>query len=85
MLVDFVGPLSVSKEIMYFNQVLKVVSQGIICGLIKDPKLSLTKSYKLIGDPEKIKLPESRINTIIENGGMCDVVIDGSEIKFNEV
>jgi hypothetical protein len=36
----------------------------------------------LIGDPDKIKLPEVRINNIIENGGICDVTLEGSEIKF---
>jgi hypothetical protein len=56
-----------------------------VLSLIKDPKLSLTKSYKLVGEPDKVKLPEARINTIIENGGICDVIIDGAELKFTTV
>jgi len=61
----------------------KVVCENeTVLSLIKTPKLTLTKSYKLIGDPDKIKLPEARINNIIENGGICDVTLDGSEIKF---
>jgi len=64
----------------------KVVCENeTVLSLVKDPKLTLTKSYKLVGDPDKVKLPESRINNIIENGGMCDVTIEGSEIKFMTV
>ena len=29
-----------------------------------------------------VNIPESRINDIILNGGICDVVIEGSELKF---
>jgi hypothetical protein len=39
----------------------------------------------LVGEPDKVKLPEARINTIIENGGICDVIIDGAELKFTTV
>lgn len=64
----------------------KVVCENeTVLSLIKDPKLSLTKSYKLVGEPDKVKLPEARINTIIENGGICDVIIDGAELKFTTV
>ena len=62
-----------------------VCENETVLSLIKDPKLTLTKSYKLVGEPDKVKLPEARINTIIENGGICDVIIDGAELKFTTV
>ena len=65
------------------NYPSKVVCENeTVLELIKNPKLTLTKSYKLVGDSDKIKLPEDRINNIIENGGICDVLINGEEIKF---
>jgi hypothetical protein len=62
-----------------------VCENETVLSLIKDPKLTLTKSYKLVGEPDKVNLPEARINNIIENGGICDVIIDGAELKFTTV
>ena len=53
-----------------------------VLSLIKSPKLTLTQSFKIVSGPDKVTLPESRINHIIELGGICDVTIDGPELKF---
>jgi hypothetical protein len=53
-----------------------------VLSLIKSPKLTLTQSFKIVSGPDKVTLPESRINYIIELGGICDVLVDGPELKF---
>jgi hypothetical protein len=59
-----------------------VCENEMVLSLIKDSKLTLTKGYKIISNPDMVNIPESRINDIILNGGICDVVIEGSELKF---
>lgn len=61
----------------------KVVCENeTVLSLIKYPRLNLTKSYKIVSGPDKITLPESRLNHIVELGGICDVLVDGPELKF---
>ncbi len=59
-----------------------VCENEIVLSLIQTPKLTLTQSFKIVSGPEKVTLPESRIDNIIEMGGICDVIIDGPELKF---
>ena len=56
-----------------------------VLSLIKNPKLTLTQSYKIVSGPDKVNIPESRIDLIFENGGICDVSLDGSELKFDNI
>ena len=69
-------PYLVSDEEIQINDVVivtvnnqypsKVVCENeMVLSLIKDSKLTLTKGYKIISNPDMVNIPESRINDII--------------------
>lgn len=51
--------------------------------LITDSKLTLTQTFKIFMEPEKITLTQSQIDNLMEGDGVLEVEIENGVITYN--
>jgi hypothetical protein len=54
-----------------------------IINLITESKLTLTQSFKVFLEPEKVTLSKTEIQKLIDGDGVVEVEIEGSSINYN--
>jgi hypothetical protein len=54
-----------------------------IISLITESKLTLTQTYKIFLEPEKISLTQTQIEKLTEGDGVVEVEIEGNNITYN--
>ena len=65
-----------------YPSVVDCVNEQII-KLITESKLTLTQSFKIFLEPEKITLNQSQIDTLLEGDGVVEVEVENGNITYN--
>lgn len=65
-----------------YPSVVKCENEQIL-ELITNSKLTLTKPFKIVVEPEKITLNEDQINKLTEGDGVLEIVEENGVITYN--